>query len=155
SALLATHLLVQLYDRVRYLAPMPIDPVTGPSVWRTMPWELERSGAAVSLRDPSAAENLRAVAADDLATLRNLPCKGLAWAARRDLLEHHPLFDVWIVGGGDSAYFYAALGCARPVVERHGLAPGHREHFLPRARALSDEVAGRIGFVPGTVYHLW
>ena len=155
AALLETAALVQLYDRVRYLAPTPLEALAGIRDWRALPCELTRVGAAATMHDPAAEARACVATADDVATFRELPSKGFAWAARRELLERNPLFDAWIVGGGDSAYFLAALGRAQCVVEQHRLAQGHRDWFLPRARALAQEVAGRIGFVPGTIRHLW
>jgi hypothetical protein len=84
-----------------------------------------------------------------------MPSNGFAWAARRDLLARNPLFDVWICGGGDSAYVLAATGKADWVVEQHRLTPAHREYFLPRAIALAADVSGRVAFVRGTICHLW
>jgi hypothetical protein len=84
-----------------------------------------------------------------------MPSNGFAWAARRELLARNPLFDVWICGGGDSAYVLAATGRAEWIVAQHQLTTTHRDHLLPRAAALEADVSGRVGFVPGLIAHLW
>ena len=95
------------------------------------------------------------VASERLEDFREMPSIGFAWAAQRALLERHPLFDAWIVGGGDSAYFFAAAGAPECVLENHGLASAHRAHYLDRAGALSEAVAGRVGHLPGRILTLW
>jgi hypothetical protein len=79
---------------------------------------------------------------------------GLAWAARRDVLQRHHLYDACIIGGGDGAIAAGVVG-------------NFRLHRLPDAepapsRALSrvgqpfhDAVRGDLGFCPGTIFHLW
>jgi hypothetical protein len=147
--------LVQLYDQVAYMARLPIDAIAGISDWRARQMEFTRGGYAAALRESSADDRARPVAADDLETFRRMPSSGFAWAAQRELLARNPLFDVWICGGGDSAYVLAATGKADWVVEQHRLSPAHREYFLPRAAALAADVSGRVAFVPGTICHLW
>jgi hypothetical protein len=144
--------LVQLYDRVAYMARLPLDAIAGIGDWRHQPMEFTRDGYAAAL---PADHRARLVAPEDLETFRRLPSSGFAWAARRDLLVRNPLFDVWICGGGDSAYVLAATGMSDWVVERHRLTRAHREYFLPRAAALAADVSGRVGFVRGTICHLW
>ena len=145
--------MVQLYDRVAYLAPTPFDDIAGVDDWSAVARDFERVGSAAARFAGHGGEV--PVATDDPAAFRAMPSTGFAWAATRDLLRRHPLFDFWIVGGGDSAYVHAAVGTADQVVRRHGLSSGHRGLFVPLAEALAAEVAGRIDFVPGTLLHLW
>jgi hypothetical protein len=66
---------------------------------------------------------------------------GMAWAARRELLEQHGLYDRCIIGGGDTAIACAAWGRPDLLVGRHRMngAPGAR---LPRVgRWLARRVA--------------
>ncbi len=150
---LAEHALVQLFDRAIYLAATPLERVERLGDLRSLPRGIERIGLVSAL--PRDVIDATAVATDDLDVYRKLPSKGFAWAARRELLERHPMFDAWVVGGGNTAYVYAALGAADRVVSGHGLGASHRAHYLPRAEALAGAVDGRVDFVPGTVYHLW
>lgn len=91
-----------------------------------------------------------------VATIKRMRSSGFAWAARRDLLERHALYDACIVGCGDRAIACAAYGrastssqCSWIVNERQ------RAHFLRWAEPFSRDVGGRIGFVEGHVFHLW
>lgn len=147
--------LVQLYDRVVYLARVPVEALDGVRDWSACEASFERAGAVAASAHAAAKSARGPVATESLADFRRMPSVGFAWAADRALLERHPLFDEWVVGGGDSAYFHAATGTPERVVENHGLADPHRDHFLPRARALAAELGGRIGHLPGTIYTLW
>jgi hypothetical protein len=79
---------------------------------------------------------------------------GLAWAARRALLDRHGLYDACILGGGDKAMMSAALGRFEYVVSLD-LNERQMAHYLAWARPFHADVAARIGTVDATVYHLW
>ncbi len=79
---------------------------------------------------------------------------GLAWAARRELLEELPLYERAIIGGGDAIF-------AKGVLGRIGASP-FREFPTPLktdalryARNLEQEVAGSATYRDGTILHLW
>ncbi len=145
--------LVQLYDSAVYLARSPIEQLRAEVDPRLLPAEFERSGFASRLASDSIGEFT--VATEAFEAYRRMPSTGFAWAARRELVERHPFLDFWIVGGGDTAYTHAAAGKCEHVVRAHGLSASHRDAYLPRAHALAGEVAGRIGDVPGRLFHLW
>ena len=147
--------LVQLFDRVAYLSPTPIDALASIREWRACRVDVTRPGCASLLRDLPEEALAAVIATDDPETIGRVPIRGMAWAARRELLTRHPLFDIWIVGGGDNAYLHAAIDRAHAIVKEHRLSRRHREHYLPRAETLALAVGGRVGFVPGTIYHLW
>jgi len=83
--------------------------------------------------------------------------KGVAWAARRELLASVGWFDTSIVGGGDGAVLAGFLGDqeaylrSRPEHRRRQLGPGF-ERWAARAFAATR---GRVGAIPGRVFHLW
>ena len=89
-------------------------------------------------------------------SLRHGPLStGLAWAARRTLLERHGFYDARIVGGGDSAMIWAGLG--RPdhsVIAQSMIGPA-AEHYLAWAKPFFTDVGGRVGYLDGPVFHLW
>lgn len=79
---------------------------------------------------------------------------GFAWAARRELLETAKLFDASICGGGDFFMVAAMYGWwAHPHLSYY--PPTMRRAFNDWARPFWSQIRGNVGFVPGTVYHLW
>jgi hypothetical protein len=79
---------------------------------------------------------------------------GLAWAANRALLEDHGLYDAAIAGGGDSLMAYAMYGRSEPLADSFLLDATRQQHYLKWAVPFHKSVAGRIGHVPGMIYHL-
>lgn len=82
---------------------------------------------------------------------------GFAWAARREILARHGLYDACIAGSGDHMMAHAFCGdfdgrCVRRII---GEANMHRDHFLAWSRAVYRDTRARIGYVPGAVLHLW
>jgi hypothetical protein len=80
---------------------------------------------------------------------------GMAWSARRSLIEAHGLYDAGVMGGGDSALVRAAYGYLDMLVERQKMRGSAEQHYRAWAEAFHGAVGGRVGHVPGTVYHLW
>lgn len=80
--------------------------------------------------------------------------EGLAWAANRRLLDDHGFYDAGIVGGGDSLMAAAMYGRYDGSVKMFVLDAQRREHYLRWAVPFHDSVAGCVGYVPGTIYHL-
>lgn len=79
---------------------------------------------------------------------------GLAWAARRELLDRHGLYDAAIVGGGDRAIVCAALGEWAGLREQHALGPRQWEHYLGWAGPFHAATRGQVGCVPGALLNL-
>jgi hypothetical protein len=80
---------------------------------------------------------------------------GLAWAARREVMEQCGLYDANIIGGGDTLLAGAAFGNAQAVVRRQELNTPQAEHYLNWAQALESTVRGNVGCVEQEVLHLW
>lgn len=83
---------------------------------------------------------------------------GFAWAARRELLDEHGLYDACVAGGGDHLIAHAFHGdvdtrCLDGLFACTDSA--HRFHALEWGRRIHGDVRGRIGCVEGTVLHLW
>ncbi len=55
---------------------------------------------------------------------------GLAWAARREILENHGLYDAMIAGGGTRAVVSAIYGEFEKVIEAAQFNAAQREHYL-------------------------
>lgn len=80
---------------------------------------------------------------------------GMAWAARRELLQKHGLFDASIIGGGDTALACAAFGRPELAVQLHHMNDWQRSAYLNWAHAFYQDVKGNVGHVPGRIMHLW
>lgn len=83
---------------------------------------------------------------------------GFAWAARRDLLETHGFYDKFVLGGGDFvmmlAMYSGAAALANPSVSS-SLSPKQLEDMTSWMNSFYETVAGNVGYVDGTVFHLW
>jgi hypothetical protein len=155
-ALLENAQLVQLFERVVHLKPTPIENLGHDASWRETGILNQRTATARLYCD--------AKPTGDMGVLRVPPAgqpfsnpgsNGHAWAAHRSLLQDHPLFDAWVVGGGDVAFTYAAAGLAADHISMRGLTSAHASHYLQHADPLERAVDGRIACVPGTLLHLW
>ena len=149
--------LVQLFERVVHLMPTPIERLRHDAAsWRDAGVMNQRIGTARMYCD--------AKSAGDLSVFGVLPAgqpfsnpgsNGHAWAAHRSLLQEHPLFDAWVVGGGDVAFIYAAAGLSADHIRMRGLTAAHASHYVQHAGPLERAIDGRIAWVPGTLLHLW
>lgn len=98
--------------------------------------------------------DLEALTGNELVT-RFRTCLGLGWAVRRGLLEGHGLYDASIVGSGDKATVFAALGMPETATRALEMNARRAEHYLAWARPFAAAVQGRVGCIPGRVFHLW
>src|ERR1700733_2372345 len=80
---------------------------------------------------------------------------GLAWAARRQILEDHGLYDAMIAGGGTRALVSALYADFDKVIEAAQFNAAQREHYLKWALAYHQAVGEHVGYVTGRLYHLW
>jgi hypothetical protein len=80
---------------------------------------------------------------------------GVAWAARRELLDDHGLFDACIVGGGDRALICGIWGCFDNLFTGQCMNDRQRAYYMEWATPFHAAVRGAAGFVPGDVFHLW
>jgi hypothetical protein len=77
---------------------------------------------------------------------------GYAWAARRDWLQDHKLFDQAIVGAGDILMLHALTDL--PITCRD-FAPRLTAAAMAWGTALRPHLMGHCGYVPGDILHLW
>ena len=82
---------------------------------------------------------------------------GLAWAARRDVVVRHGIYDACLSGSGDHLIAHATLGDFRsPCVTRTFAGnTRHAAHFADWVARWKEDVPGRVGCVPGDALHLW
>jgi hypothetical protein len=80
---------------------------------------------------------------------------GLAWIARREILEDHGLYDAMIAGGGDRAVVSAMYGQFEKLIKLNQLNSARGKHYLAWAYPYYRAVGERIGHISGRLYHLW
>jgi hypothetical protein len=79
---------------------------------------------------------------------------GYAWAGRREVLERHGYYEANILGNGDLNIALAMYGGA-DYVSKTRFSDKARRHLEAWARRFFEDVQGSVGFVEGTVHHLW
>lgn len=149
SAALERHMIVQPFSRVHHMRPdAETDSAAGLRAGVAMSQASTASAISggVPVRDAMAASLYRG-AENYIA--------GLAWAARRAPLEEHNLYDVCVVGGGDTEFLGAALGQPDLAAKMHCLNPRQRECFAAWAGPFHETVQGSLDSVDGDLYHLW
>lgn len=82
---------------------------------------------------------------------------GFAWAARRDLVARHGLYDACIGGSADHmmAHVFAGDLQSRCITRMVGNGGRHLAHFRRWARKVHAEMEGRLTFTKGRLLHLW
>ena len=80
---------------------------------------------------------------------------GFAWAARRELLIEHGLYDACIIGGGDRAMICAAMGALEHAIAPLRMNERWAEHYMAWAQRFHAAVRGSVGVSNGTLLHLW
>lgn len=80
---------------------------------------------------------------------------GIAWAARREVLDAAGFYDANVLGGGDTAMAFATIGQAVQLAEKRPLSNAHLQHYLAWAEAFGYAAALQVAYLPGKVYHLW
>jgi hypothetical protein len=80
---------------------------------------------------------------------------GLAWVARRELLERDGFYDACVMGSGNRAMLCAALGMSDDAIHYLQMTQAWAEHYRPWAAKHFESVGGRIGYIEGRLTHLW
>lgn len=82
---------------------------------------------------------------------------GYGWAARRDVLEWHGLYEYGIAGAGDDYMSHAFMGDLRSgcFLWTFQGNPERLRHFLEWAEPFANTVQGKLKAVPGEILHLW
>jgi hypothetical protein len=81
--------------------------------------------------------------------------RGLAWAGKRNIIDEHGFYDTLIIGSGDRAMAYAMYGRFNDLMHSLCMNEVRKKHYLRWADPFFKTVRGRVGYVPGTIYHLW
>ncbi|MEK7271042.1 MAG: hypothetical protein AAB215_08910 [Planctomycetota bacterium] len=80
---------------------------------------------------------------------------GHGWAASREVLRRVGFYDALILGGGDKAFAAAAFARAKTFPESLGMNAVQASHFEAWRRIAEREIGGQVGWVEGTIMHLW
>ena len=89
------------------------------------------------------------------APLQRCSTAGLAWASRREVLERHGFYDACILGTGDRVILCAALGKFDYGIQAALMNAARAEHYLFWARRYFQTVRGSVGYIHGSLFHLW
>ncbi len=95
------------------------------------------------------------VLAKQLGDRRKTFSTGFAWAARREIVQRHGLYDAAIVGTGDRLFASAAFDCADAAADLFMMSEVRRRHYKAWAEPFSSELAGRVGLIEGEISNLW
>ncbi len=82
---------------------------------------------------------------------------GFAWAARREWIEEHGLYDACVAGSGDHMMAHAFAGdVASACLDRIlGRRNPHRDYFSDWCARVRPALRAQMGFTPGAILHLW
>jgi hypothetical protein len=84
---------------------------------------------------------------------------GLAWAARRSLLETHGVYDRAVLGGADVVQALAMFGLVERQEIRDRLktywSESQFQHLTGWAKRFHEDVRGSVFYTAGSVLHLW
>jgi hypothetical protein len=146
SAALTSHAVIQpfreSYDLRRDAGTEALDPADLILPCQSLGWALERGEVNPDL-----------LLAPDKTRL-GIRC-GLAWAARREVLDRHGFYDACIMGCGDGAIIAAALGKFDDLIAYLEMNANRVRHYRRWAVPFHATVLGDIGSCAGTLYHLW
>jgi hypothetical protein len=148
NRLLDRFALIQMFKRAHYLSPH---------------WTAVKNYASeVEVTRPSFAYSVSsgltptACLAGTFDLRDNTTCtNGIAWAARRALLDKHGFFDACIIGGGDTAMGGAATHCADDVIKSHYMNERQQDRYVAWARPFYESVRSEIGYLDVDLFHLW
>lgn len=87
--------------------------------------------------------------------VRRVRSSGLAWAARREIIDRHGFYDACISGSGDRAIACAAYGRHETSIQSWIRNERQRQHYLNWARPFACAVNNKVSYVEGEIYHLW
>ena len=80
---------------------------------------------------------------------------GLAWAARRDVLDRNGLYDACILGSGDRVMLCAAIGEFDYGARCLAMNARQEEHYRRWGASFSAAIGARVCSIDGRLFHLW
>ena len=142
--------IIQLFSEVRYLDRFSTDKLKFDGIP-----ELVRSsaGSRLSKGDFKNVCLVKPVSPDAPKVI--WPANGFAFAAKKSVICERKLYDYGVLGVNDILFLCAIYGEFELAMERLKHNKMQRQHYLHWARLAQESFGGRVGYIPGTIYHLW
>lgn len=80
---------------------------------------------------------------------------GLAWAARREVLDRVPLYDACVIGSGDRAIPSVITGNEYIIRDHCSMSGPRLEHFREWAERFRAAADWKVTYLPGVLIQLW
>jgi hypothetical protein len=141
---------IQLFSEVRYLDRSSSDNLD----FEATP-ELVRLSAGSQLRDGEFKDVCLVKPVSANAPKVPWPANGFAFAAKKSIVCNSKLYAHGVLDGGDILFLCAIYGEFDIAMERLKHNEMQRRHYLEWARRAEASFGGRVGYIPGRIYHLW
>jgi hypothetical protein len=142
--------IIQLFSEVRYLDRCSTDKLE----FNTIP-EWVRSSAGSQLQSGEFKDVCLLKPVHAGAPKIPWPANGFAFAAKKSVICDSRFYDHGILDGNDILFLCAIYGEFEIAMERLKHNEMQRRHYLAWARRARESFGGRVGYIPGTIYHLW
>jgi hypothetical protein len=142
--------IIQLFSEVRYLDRFSTDKLE----FNAIP-ELVRLSAGSQLPNGEFKDVCLVKPASPDAPKVPWPANGFAFAAKKSIICDVKLYDHGVLDGNDIVFLCAIYGEFEIAMERIKHNEMQRRHYLEWARRAQASFGGRVGYIPGTIYHLW
>lgn len=151
AALLNEYKLIQPYKRVHHLSPDIINgsEITMDHLSAVKPVLSEYSFAYSHVASKPVLEENRPTAHKEIGAV------GLMWAARKETLLRHSLYDACIIGGSDTIMALSAAGKFNEIAQKNFMNELQFIHFLDWGKSFYSDVKDSIYYVDSNVFHLW
>jgi hypothetical protein len=160
--LLGSATVIQLFSEAAHTPAYPLDiDITlemlrlAEPVHRELCWLSKHVLPGVQAGKPNDLANWQYVRRSGRRCIELPSAPGIAWAARREVLEATGFYDANIVGGGDTAMALACIGQAVQLPEKRALSDAHLRHYIGWAESFCRAVDQHVAFLTGKIYHLW
>ena len=78
---------------------------------------------------------------------------GMAWAARREVVQAHKLYDAEVLGPADKLMLVAAAGRGDHAMP--WMSEAHARHYMKWAGPFGEAVGRNMSYIDGDLLHLW
>ncbi len=142
--------IIQLFSEVRYLDRSSTESL----IFDSVP-ELVRLSAGSQLVNSEFKDVCLVKPASADAPKVPWPANGFAFAAKRSIICESKFYDHGILDGNDILFLCAIYAEFEIAMDRLNHNEMQRRHYLKWGQRASELFGGRVGHIPGTIYHLW